>query len=157
MHLVVPLSNPEWSFVRMMLLCGVLNLSSSSSRSIISNCVRAFVQPPSYSLSVYTSPSPSSEFYVGICNELLEFCLMHLAIVCLASIVTGVVTVVCWKKSCSLLSSAHVGRSMQMGTSLWASDRRAFPPPLAFALLWQVLAQQPHPLEFPTIPISQTQ
>ena len=68
----------------MMPLCGILNLSSSSSRSSISHCVGAFVQPPSYSLRVYTAPSYSLEFQVGICNELLEFwlpatrnCLLH--------------------------------------------------------------------------------
>ena len=64
-------------------LCGILNLSSGSSCIIISNCVRAFVQP-FVILHESVHLSNSLEFYVGICNELLEFvsyatrnCLLH--------------------------------------------------------------------------------
>ena len=56
-------------------------MSSGLSRIIISNCVRAFVQP---SVIIHESVhlSNSSECHVDVCNELLDFCLMQLAIAC---------------------------------------------------------------------------
>ena len=54
-----------WSL--MMPLCGVLNLSSVSSRSIISNCVRAFVQPP---VTFHESAHLSVVFFGRSCRRL---------------------------------------------------------------------------------------
>ena len=51
----------------MMPLCGVLNLRSGSSRSSISNCVRAFAQPP---FIVHESVHLSTVFFGMSCRSL---------------------------------------------------------------------------------------
>ena len=72
-------------------LCGILNPSSGSSWRSFSNCVRAFVQP-SVIFHECVHSSNSLEFYVGICNELPEFCLMQLAIACFVNFLRGLLT-----------------------------------------------------------------
>ena len=47
---------------------------------------------PSFSLSMYTSPSHSLGYHVGVCNELLKFCLMQLAIACFITFLRGLLT-----------------------------------------------------------------
>ena len=54
----------------MLPLCGILNLSLGSSRSIIPNCVRACT--PCTPLRFHFL-----EYHVGVCNELLEFALCN--------------------------------------------------------------------------------
>ena len=92
-------------------LCGILNLSSGSSRSSFSNCVRAFVQP-SVIFHECVHSSNSLEFYVGICNELPEFCLMQLAIACFVNFLRGLLTVVL-----VIPRSANCDSLMQLGQS----------------------------------------
>ena len=66
----------------MMPLCGILILSSGSPRIVISNCSRACTK-------LYPSPLYSLEYHVGVCNELLKFCRMQLAIACFMNFLRG--------------------------------------------------------------------
>ena len=47
---------------------------------------------PSYSMIVYTSPLYSLECHAEVCDELLKFCLMQLAIACFMNFLRGLLT-----------------------------------------------------------------
>ena len=71
-------------------LCGIGNLSSGSSRSIISNYVRSFVQPPVVFLENVHLPVV---FHVDVCNELLNFS-SHATRNCFMTVLRGLQNVV---------------------------------------------------------------
>ena len=77
----------------MMPLCGVLNLRSGSSRSSISNCVRAFAQPP---VIFHESVHLSTVFFGMSCRSLRWvawiFSYATLAVACFMNFLRGLLT-----------------------------------------------------------------